>query len=235
MRSEYRFRIGDIPVVKTHHEPRPRPAVVVLHGLGASANAQRKELESLADEGFAAVGVDAPHHGVRADGWLERMQRATAREAHALFLEHLVPAIEEIPRVVDHLAREGHGPIGLLGVSMGAYTALGAAAVDARVRATVSLLGSPDWSARSEPGFQHPLMDRAPSRRPDALLRSPVLFVNAALDVNVPARLTRHFVEGVRHPHAAYLEYAHSDHFMRPQDWDDAWSKSVAFLRTHLG
>lgn len=235
VRGEYRFHVGAVPVLKVHHEPRPRAAVLVLHGLGASAETQRKELQALADAGLTAVGVDAPHHGRRRDdAWFDVLEHASPLEMHARILEHVEAAAAELPRVLDHLHSEGHGPFGVLGISLGAYTALALAADDARLRATVSLLGSPDWSARSDPKHHHPRMDRAPMHRPAALLRHPVLFINAGRDVNVPARFSRAFVKRVNHPNAHHVEYPHSDHFMRPQDWEDAWARSVDFLRHHL-
>ncbi|MFY0567763.1 alpha/beta fold hydrolase [Archangium lansingense] len=152
MPDEYRFFVdGRIPVLKVHDEPRPGPAVLVLHGLGANADAQRSELNALAIGGLSAVGVDAPHHGARRDGWLDEMARLGPPESHARMLHAIRHATYDVSRVIDHVVSEGHGPIGLAGISFGAYTALAVAANDSRVQATVSILGSPDWTPREGP------------------------------------------------------------------------------------
>ncbi len=51
MPDEYRFLVdGRIPVLKLHHEPRPGPAVIVLHGLGASADVRVRPPGGTQDE-----------------------------------------------------------------------------------------------------------------------------------------------------------------------------------------
>jgi fermentation-respiration switch protein FrsA (DUF1100 family) len=125
---------------------------------------------------------------------------------------------------------------------MGAYVGLAAAAEDARVQATVSILGSPDWSPRAGPVTEEmrALMQGAPVHRPAECARRPLLMFNAGRDAHVPARWARDFARTVaeRHPalaaHVAYVEYPESDHFMRPSDWDDLWGRTLAFLREHL-
>jgi len=121
MPDAYRFRVdGHIPVLKVHYEPRPGPAVVVLHGLFSNADAQRWELEALAKWGMAAVGMDAPHHGARRDGWLDGMPSLGPTDYHARLLYFIREAVPEVSRVIDHVVGEGHWPIGLADVSFGA-------------------------------------------------------------------------------------------------------------------
>lgn len=244
MANEHRFFVdGRIPVLKVHHEPRPRPAVILLHGLGASAEVQRKELHALANHGLAAVGVDAPHHGQRRDAGLDALMAMGPPDFHLRMLHLIREAAPEVSRVVDHLLAEGHGPIALAGISLGAYTALTATAADPRIRATVSILGSPDWTPRD--GWItdeiRDLMRFAPVHQPEACARGPLLLFNASRDVNVPPHHSRNFARRVheRFPglgaHVGYFEYPDSDHFMRPQDWEDLWGRTLGFLRYHLG
>jgi uncharacterized protein len=242
----FRFLVdGGVPVLKVHREPRPAPAVVFLHGLGASADAQRPELDSLAEHGLTAVGIDAPHHGTRRDGWLDEMSSLEPPESHVRFLRLLLAALPEVSRTLDHLEREGHGPIGVAGISMGAYIALAAAAEDARIRTTVSILGSPSWAPRRGPitHEMRALMEHAPVHRPADCARHPLLMMNAGRDTSVPPDLPggpRDFERLVheQHPalasHFSYVEYAESEHFMREGDWQDLWSRTLAFLDAHL-
>ncbi|GMU62251.1 MAG: hypothetical protein AMXMBFR34_40140 [Myxococcaceae bacterium] len=233
--GEHRYLVdGAIPVLKVHHEPRPAPAVVVLHGLDASAEVQLPELWRLADAGFSTVGVDAPHHGRRRDGDLRVLE---GPGAHAQFLRLVREAIPEVSRVLTHLREDGHGPLAVLGISLGAYVALGVARADERVAATVSLLGSPDWSppAREVSEELRALMRGAPVEDPDATARAPLLLVNAGLDTVVPPDAARAFAERLRGKRPVeYVEYPQSDHLMRPQDWEELWVRIPEFLQRHL-
>ena len=243
MPDEYRFSVdGRIPVLKLHHEPRPGPAVIVLHGLGVDANTQRHELNTLADRGLTAVGVDAPHHGARYDGYLDEMRAQDASGYYERLLRLILESAPDVSRVIDHLIYEGHGPIGLAGISLGAYTALTVAAWDSRVRATVSILGSPDWTPREAP-MTHAIwemMQHAPVHRMQDLARHPLLFLNAGRDHLVQAHWARDFTWRVREhypwlgQHVEYVEYPESDHFVRPEDWGDLWWRTQNFLRSHL-
>ena len=243
MPDEYRFLVdGHIPVLKVHHEPRPGPAVVVLHGLGVDADTQRGELNALADWGLSAVGVDAPHHGARRDGWVDELNGLEPSRFHVRLLQGVREWTREVSRVIDHLVAEGHGPIGLVGISFGAYTALAVAAEDSRVRATVSLLGSPGWSHREGDVTEElrEVMRHAPVNRPWDCARNPLLLINAGRDEVVPPHWARDFARRLweEHPvlgsHVEHYEYPESDHMMRPQDWEAAWHRTLGFLRRNL-
>ncbi len=243
MPDAYRFRVdGHIPVLKVHYEPRPGPAVILLHGLYSDADGQRGELEALARWGLTGVGMDAPHHGARRDGWLDGMPSLGPADYHARLLHFILEAVPQVSRVIDHVAGEGHWPIGVAGVSFGAYTALAVAAQDSRVQATVSILGSPDWTPRDGHLTDELrwLMGHAPVHRPWDCARNPLLLLNAGRDHLVPAHHARDFAWRLwnHHPHlgshVGYVEYPYSDHHMQPWDWDDAWGKALGFLRRTL-
>jgi pimeloyl-ACP methyl ester carboxylesterase len=229
-------------VLKVHHEPRPGPAVIVLHGLGANSEVQRHELNAIAHWGLTAVGIDAPHHGARWDGWLEEMERMGPPQSHERLLRLILEAAPDVSRVIDHLVAEGHGPIGLAGISLGAYTALTVATWDSRVRATVSILGSPDWTPRDGHITHeiHELMRHAPVHRPWDCARHPLLMINAGRDGMVSAHWAREFTRRIHeHPpwpgrYVEYVEYPESDHMMRAEDWEDLWRRAQGFLRWHL-
>src|SRR5262245_42768144 len=56
-----------VPVllIRRAEEAPPRPAVIVLHGLGGNKEGQRPLLEQLANRGFVAAAIDARYHGDR--------------------------------------------------------------------------------------------------------------------------------------------------------------------------
>lgn len=238
-------RVGDhrVPVRITRSASgRPGPAVLLLHGLNASKEVQDKEASSLARAGFVTVAVDAPHHGERRTPLLDEMRGATGGAAHAILLRMVREAVDEIPALVDSLLEEGRGPIGIVGISMGAYIALAAIAREPRLAAVVSILGSPDWSPRSgEPtGEIRPWLAEAPVHHPERFPPRAVLLANAGQDVNVPPQAARRFAEVLRPLYAqspdrlCYVEYPGSGHFMREEDWDDLWGRTLHWLGTYL-
>lgn len=219
------------------------PAALLLHGLGASKEVQQKEASSLACAGLVAVSVDAPHHGARRTPLLDEIAAATGAAAHELFLRMLREAIAEVPLLVDHLRREGCGPIGVIGISMGAYAALGAAAADPRIEVVVSILGSPEWSPPHGEisAAARAWMSEAPVYRPERFPPRALLLGNAGRDVHVPPHGARAFAEALRPYYAQwperlhYEEYPESGHFMREGDWEDLWGRAVEWLRRWLG
>jgi alpha-beta hydrolase superfamily lysophospholipase len=219
-----------------------RPAVLLLHGLGASKEVQQKEASSLARAGFFAVTVDAPHHGARKTPLLDEIGAATGSAAHAIFLRMVREAIAEIPLLVDHLLREGHDPVGVMGISMGAYVALGAAAAEPRLAAVVSILGSPDWTPPDGAIDEaiRPWLLESPERCPERFAPRAVLLANAGRDTTVLPEGARRFVAALRPCYAAwperlrYEEYPESGHFMLESDWDDLWAKTLQWFRAYL-
>jgi hypothetical protein len=242
------YPAGDhgVPVILTrpaHAVPgASRPTVILLHGLSAKKEDQQKEASSLARAGLSVVTVDAPHHGARRSGLLDEIMAATGKAAHAILLRMLREAIAEIPLLVDHLTREGHGPVGVAGISMGAFCALGAAAAEPRLVAVVAILGSPDWKHPSGEvdDSVRPFLDEAPARRPERFPPRALFLGNGGRDTNVPPHGARAFAEALRPLYAAwpdrlsYREYPESSHFMREEDWNDLWSRSIEWLRTYL-
>jgi alpha-beta hydrolase superfamily lysophospholipase len=234
---------GRIPAVITRRADQgPGQAVLLLHGLGANKEVQQKEASWLARAGLTAVTIDAPHHGARETPLLDAIRRETGSTAHALLLRIVREAIAEVPLLVDHLLSEGYGPVGLAGISLGAFIALGAMIADERLKAVVSILGSPDWAPpRGEPLDEvKPWLDEAPSRHLDRFAPRALLVANGGLDENVPPHSSRWFVEALRPYYAAcperlsYIEYPESSHFMREGDWNDLWDKTARWFRAYL-
>jgi pimeloyl-ACP methyl ester carboxylesterase len=232
-----------VPALITREEGAPRSAAVLfLHGLSSSKEIHDRESTSLARAGLTAVALDAPHHGARRSPLLDAIMEATGAPAHAILLRMLREAIGETSRVVDYLLREGYGPIGIAGISMGAFAALGAAAAEPRLAAVVSILGSPDWwPVKGEiDDAVRPWLAEAPARHPERFPPRPLLIANAGRDENVPPEPARRFAEALRPYYAPfpdrlrYIEYPESGHFMREPDWNDLWHNTVEWLVRHL-
>jgi pimeloyl-ACP methyl ester carboxylesterase len=212
-----RVHAGPVPLWIFEPEGPPRGTVLVYHGLFASKDGQGKELASLARRGLRAVGVDAVGHGERHD---PDMGALLEREGARPMLDLVGRTVDEIPRLLDEL--RGGEPFGITGISMGAYVAFGALMTDPRLRVGVPILGSPDW--RRIGGQRLPL---------EAFAEKRILAMNAGRDGNVPAEGSRIFLAELRGRYGEgfeYVEYAESEHFMRPGDWEDLWARTEDWL-----
>jgi len=206
---------GDAPLLAYYHPNGLKRAVLVYHGLSACKEVQEKELRSLAAAGFLAVGVDACGHGERKEDGLH-------------FLEMVARSIDEVPALVDGLAeRFAVASFGLTGISMGGYVAFAAPLVEPRLRAVVPILGSPRWG-------EGPRAGRSPHLHRDGYPGVALLAMNAGRDVNVPPHAAREFVHGLARPRAEYLEFPESEHFMREEDWNDLWTRTVRWFDAYL-
>lgn len=219
------------------------PPVLLLHGFSSTPpRAGDKEASSLAAAGFTVLAVEAPHHGARRSPLVDAVIEAQGPPAHELFLRIVRESAAELPAVVGRALQEYGGPLGVVGISMGAYTALAAAAADPRLAVVVSLLGSPDWAPREgEPTpTNRAWLAEAPARHPERFPPRALLLANAGRDVNVPPAATRAFAAALRPLYAdlpdrlEYREYPDSEHFMREDDWNDLWSRTLAWLKRHL-
>lgn len=232
-------RVGDIPLLV--FEPRGGgPTVLVYHGLTASKDGQQKELQSLADCGFRAVGVDAVGHGERISLDLpSRLERDTA----TTLLDIVIRTVDEIPFLLDALGVGG--VCGITGISMGAYVAFAAVVADARLRVAVPILGCPDWTvlAGEDPNRRRtlaPFLGRSPHRHLSAFADRALLCMNAGRDAHVPPHAARDFVRALHKRFDAdaeryqYVEYSESEHFMREGDWSDLWHRTEAWLSRWL-
>ncbi|MBI5487406.1 MAG: alpha/beta fold hydrolase [Deltaproteobacteria bacterium] len=246
VREDLDWRVGaarvPVRVIRRAGDKTARP-VLLLHGLGAGRETQDKEGTSLAGAGFIAVVVDAPHHGARRSTLLDEIAAARGAAAHELLLRMVREAAAEIPGLVERAAREFGEPVGAVGVSMGAYTALAGAAAEPRLAATVSILGSPDWTCPGEgtTAAIEAWAREAPVHRPERFPPRPLLMANGGLDVNVPPEAARAFAATLRPLYAAHpdrlvhAEYPLSPHLMREQDWSDLWRRTLDFMCRHLG
>jgi len=219
---ERSFQVANIPLLAMAQDDRPRPAVLMYHGLHSQKEAHRTELLSLAGRGFLALGVDAIGHGQRAlpdlKGFLQR--GSLLGQASKM----LRPSFEEIPLLLDFLEAEGYGPFGLCGISFGAMLVYAAPQRESRVKAITAILGDPTWCD--------------PYARLESYSEVALLAWNGGCDVHVPPEPARNFLSELQRRYGSdrlrYREYAESNHFMRPEDWADGWEHSLQWFERHL-
>ncbi len=104
-------------------EPKlpPRATIFALHGIRDRKESLRHWAEHLSEAGYRAVLVDSRGHGHSSGDWLT----------------YGVQESRDLSQLVDALGIDG--PIGVMGISYGAATAVEWAARDPRVRAVVAV------------------------------------------------------------------------------------------------
>lgn len=108
---------------KSASAAKPAPGVVVCHGLGSKKEVYLPYAEYLAEQGFAALAFDWRGHG----------ESAGNLDDHTL---------DDVSAAIAYLSRRpdvDKNKLAMRGVSMGAYFALHAAALDLRLKAVVAI------------------------------------------------------------------------------------------------
>lgn len=229
--SDFHDRLDGIPLWFLA-PPAPTSAVLMHHGLHSHKEAMAKEAWSLAQQGHLVVVVDAVAHGERQSprDWNNfevrfASLRETALESADLVghLRHRFPSLQRI---------------GGLGVSLGAFTLFSSIAEYPGLFDSASLmLGSPLWPQISP---HSGLGQHSPHHWPDRFFPTALLVQNAGQDEYVRSADARDFVKTLRTYYQAsparlsYLEYPHSGHFMRGDDWDAAWQETLSWFRETL-
>lgn len=206
--------------------------MLLYHGLHSNKEAMAKEMWSLARAGYMAVGIDAIGHGQRQSPreWNNAQVRfgtlrQTALEAAGL-VEHLRRSYAQVTRV------------GAVGVSLGGFTLFSVMVeYPGLLDAASLLLGSPRWPDLSQ---SSPLWQHSPHHWPDHIFPTALLVQTAGQDEYVRSADAREFCQQLLFHYQAepgrlsYREYPHSSHFMRAEDWDEAWSATLSWFARHL-
>lgn len=213
--------------------------IIILHGLYVQKETQINELRSLAQNGFNAFAVDAPHHGSRSDGYLEIMKSSSASERHQMLLGIVQQQACEIERIVSFCRSNHNKRVAVIGISMGAFSVFGSLKGSILPDACVPILGSPDWTDPSK-ALDEPksiLELSGPMHSIEKIAKTSLMIVNAGLDDVVSPQASRSFVKKMQKTYEkepqnlVYNEYPESNHSMREVDWNNAWEKILLWLK----
>ncbi len=220
---------GPIPALAAGDPRGARAGVVLGYGMSATMHVQWPQAERLAAAGYAVIIPEMPHHGLRADGYLDRMKDQPDAVTRPLFLDMVEECVAELPAHVDHLVAAGARRIVCAGFSIAGYIALAGPARDPRVDLVVAFMADPAWDGRAS----------SPHRAPEAYVGKGLFVVTGDDDAVVPPGPVRAFVRDLaaRNGGAAErfvdLRYP-GGHMMDPADWDDAWGRAIRWLDARL-
>ena len=134
-----RAQFGHVPVLLAFQgDPgtaAEKGCVLFFHGLGASKDVQRPDLESLAAAGYLVVGVDSVGHGERRYPDFDRRLSKTNPDFTREFLAVVIETAREVPFLVDALEQTGlirNGHVGIAGISQGGFITYTAVTLEPR-------------------------------------------------------------------------------------------------------
>lgn len=192
-----------------------RASVILLHGYASAAQAQLGDGEAFVTNHMEVLLPDAPGHGCRENGRLARTAALPDDERPAAIREIAREWLGELPELAAQCRARGAESVGLVGISMGGFAALGALAQPCSFDAVAAVLAAPA------------LVDRGRVKPGEP----PLLLGLAGKDCAVPPGPGREFAQSYG---AELHEYPDSEHFMREPDWFDLWGHVGVFLRAHL-
>jgi pimeloyl-ACP methyl ester carboxylesterase len=210
-------------------EASQRGVILFFHGLNSNATENKKELTSLADDGFLVIGVDAVGHGKRRYPDLD--QRINEFDFMETFNTIIHETTAEIPIILEGLSklRCNVEKIGITGISMGGYITFGACQRYDFIKAAAPILGSPNWYS-----------ENSPHQFPQDYYPVPLLVQNASKDQSVSPVHARKFCEALSPYYKEtperliYREYPESGHFMIEPEWNTLWEQTREWFKNYL-
>lgn len=216
-----------------------RGTVLYYHGFSGDKERCEPYLTALAEAGFLAVSLDAVGHGDRHLADFETIFNderwdADFEATETDFLQLIDDTAAEVPSVLDDLAGRGWARpdrTGICGRSLGGNISYAAVLADRRLRAAVSVVGSPEWTLPRA---------HSPHHHPDRFFPVALLSLNAEHDEYVPAGPVRDFHARLEPWYARaperieYVEYPGAGHFLTPELNADSCRRLVTWFERWL-
>lgn len=229
--DQLKTKIGQVPALfvfkKTLFEASQNGVILFYHGLGASKETNFKELESLADAGFLAVGLDVCCHGERRSKDFDSQFDEHSPNFELELISAIKNTADEVPKIIDELIANykiSSERIGISGISMGGYIAYKAVTIDRRIKTAVPILGSPQWNV---------MRHESPCFFLNNFFPAALLAQNAGKDHTVPPFNSKKLYNDLlpyykqAPERLGYVEYPESGHFMLEYEWNELWSNTI--------
>ncbi|MEI6056587.1 MAG: dienelactone hydrolase family protein [Lentisphaerota bacterium] len=230
-----KFRIGSIPAVlyacDDLNKAKLKQAVIMYHGSSSSKEIHAKELSSLADAGFMAIGIDNVGHGERKYPNFEDLFSHDSPNMIENMLKAVNETALELPSIVEFLDKKfglQDKSIGILGISMGALIVYKALSIAKSIRCAVAILGTPKFCAYETKDYLK------------SYAKTCLISLNASKDQYISNKETIRLHSMLKKRYRTYKErflykeYPDSGHFMLPEDWESCWQTSISFLQKNL-
>lgn len=209
---EERINIDGIPAIlfRPKEEEGLLPTIIFYHGWSSNKEKQRLRGFILASLGYQVAIPDAIYHGER-----EPLSSYNVKNASKYFWQVIFNNMEEASAIIDKLVSEYDADanrIGVIGHSMGGFTAAGIFTHNPRIKALVVLNGSCYWENSNE-FFERNLhigegqkdevvRERVsqldPMNNIDLIVNRPILMLHGDKDTSVPIESQKLFYDKVQ-------------------------------------
>ena len=142
---EEKVYIGEIPVIifRPKESKGSFPTIILYHGWSSDKETQRMRGFILASVGYQVIIPDAIHHGER-----NSIDDYDIENAKKYFWDTIFNNLDESDSIIDELILKYNADpmrIGVMGNSMGGFTAAGVFAHNSKIKALVVFNGSCGW------------------------------------------------------------------------------------------
>lgn len=230
--------IEDIPIIRFNLKDNRRrvPTIIMYHGWSSNKESQRLRAFILANLGFQLIIPDANYHGER-----NRLENYDAENSVEYFWPTIINNIEEANKIIDYSVEHYNADsnkIGVIGHSMGGFTAAGVFTHNENIKTAVVLNGSFNWNGANEIFKRHLGVEGDTSNPLDPrinkelLLDRPILLLHGSSDNVVSIESQKSFYNDIKESYndkslIQLIEYENLGHFVTTNMMDDAagWFK----------
>lgn len=247
--DEERILVNGIPTIffAPKENKKTRPTIILYHGWGSNKESQRIRAFILSALGYQVFVPDAVYHGERSP-----IKDYGMDKAKKYFWDTIFNNIDESSRFIGCLISDyGADPekIGLMGNSMGGFTAGGVFGHNPNIKALLVLNGSCNWGHSNqifknsldmeyttrEKTIEEKIAQIDPMNRLDILKDRPILILHGDADNVVDIESQRIFYEKIK-PMYRYkeriklIEYPNLNHFVTTNMMEEC----IIYLSKHL-
>jgi alpha-beta hydrolase superfamily lysophospholipase len=242
-------KIGAIPVLEVYDwdAAAPKPAVLVLHGLGGCKENNLRDAYYLVKAGFFVSLFDAYGHGEWQDGAARKLSRTERIGDLPNIIMNTAQMIADLIANLRDRQRADYNRVGLLGRSMGGMIIYAYLTGERSPSVTTAVLmaTSPAWQNLYYADPDAPTVydadqlswfeENEPCRKLHKLPELPLLLLNGVQDPKMPiADVRKSFLEMRRYyqeqDRVRLIEYETAGHEVIPPMFDEA----VAWFRKYL-
>lgn len=237
---EKKIMISDIPtiVLRPKEDKRVFPTIIFYHGWSSNKDAQKFRASIISCLGYQVIIPDSIYHGDR-----KALDEYNQENATRYFWDVILNNIAESDEIIDYglsYLNVDSERIGLIGHSMGGFTAAGVFIQNENISTSVILNGSFNWQGSNNIFKEHlddfgnlkeetqERVDRLdPMNNIERLGNRPILMLNGGSDPVVDKRPQIEFYEKILSSYEDksrlnYIEYPNLGHFVTTNMMEDA-------------
>lgn len=246
---EERIEIGKIPVIllRSKELNKKIPTILFYHGWGSNKEKQRLRGLILASVGYQVILPDAVNHGER-----RTIKDYNSKDAAKYFWDTIFTNIEEAPDLIEDLILKYNADpnrIGVMGSSMGGFTAAGILTHNPKVKSAVVFNGSCYWEhsnglfkeileidkIEDQEKIEEKILRLDPMKNLENIINRPLLLLHGDSDTVVPMESQRLFYKKIKplyedRKKIGFIHYPYLNHYITTNMMEE----SIHWMHKHL-